>query len=158
MDELCSWQIWFPSCSHQLYYPASGLNLQPLNLVFALPGALTCCSLLHLYLFLPCATCFPHRALWGGFPPCPFSSTSSIKKHPRWPPFTCVLLNLPLQLSRWVFFRHMNSKANFHLFWQNRPRDKASERHSVPQATLKRKINKQERWRIQYQWPESQRP
>lgn len=28
----------------------------------------------------------------------------------------CVCLNLPQQLSRRVFFRHMNSKADFHLF------------------------------------------
>lgn len=40
------------SCHSQLYYPASGLNLQQLNLVFALPEALTCCSSLH-PLFVP---------------------------------------------------------------------------------------------------------
>lgn len=46
------WQVWFSHCHSQLCYPASGLNLQQLKLVFALPEALTCCSSLH-PLFVP---------------------------------------------------------------------------------------------------------
>lgn len=52
----------FPPAAVSSIILPQGLNLQPLNLVFALPEALTCCSLLHLC-FLPCATCFSHRAL-----------------------------------------------------------------------------------------------
>lgn len=53
-------------------------------------------------------------------------------------PYVC--LNLPLQLSRWVFFRHTISKANFHLLWQSRPHDKASERYTGPEAHLREKL------------------
>lgn len=54
----------------------------------------------------------------------------------------CVLESAPAAVER-VFFRHLNSKADFHLFYKNRPRYKTSERHASTLHTLKRKINKQ---------------
>lgn len=106
------------SCHSQLYYPASGLNLQQLNLVFALPEALTCCSSLHplfvpslCHLFVLSGTIRRH-SLHLLIPPL-------VVKKKKVPcgfllPFVC--WNLPRQLSTGVFFRHVNCKADFHLF------------------------------------------
>lgn len=105
------------SCHSQLYYPASGLNLQQLNLVFALPEALTCCSSLHplfvpslCHLFVLSGTIRRH-SLHLLIPPLVVK-----KKVPRGFLSPFVFWNLTRQLSAWVFFRHVNCKADFHLF------------------------------------------
>lgn len=114
-----------PTATESCIYPAWGLGL------LFLPSSLFVSSLCHL--FVSSGALRRHSSL-------SFFLLLVLKNIPGDRLSPCACLNLPLQLSRWVFFRHTNSKANFHLFWQNRPHDKASERHTGPQAHLREKL------------------